>query len=419
MPHRPQTDGLRIGQVGHGFMGRVHALAWRMAEQLYPLPARPVLAALAGRDEERAGLAARQLGFEAAVTDWRALIDSPDIDIIDICTPVDSHAEIAARALAAGKHVLCEKPLTRTEEEGRGLIRAAAQAQRDGVVAAVGYNYRRLPAIELARRFIQDGRIGTIRHVRARYMQDWLGSGHDQWSWRLDAAQAGSGALGDIGSHLIDLVAHVAGLQLSAVTGSLDTFVTSRTAQVPGGTRPRPVTVDDACTFLGRADDGVLAVFEASRIALGRKNQLSLELNGSEGTIVFDLERLNELGLYSAADDASARGFRTILVTEQSHPFLDAWWPPGHMLGWDHSFVHQARDFIAAVATGQPFAPDFASGLYVQEVMAAVTLSSRTGDWQPVRDGTDGFGPTADGAAPRAEMPLASGPNGDRLRQRP
>jgi len=391
MPDRPDKQGLRIGLVGHGFMGRVHALAWRTVGQLYPLPVSPVLAALAGRDEQRADDAAAQLGFPVAVADWRLLVDRPDIDVIDICTPVDSHAEIARRALAAGKHVLCEKPLARTAGEARQMADDADQAERDGLVAGVGYNYRRLPAIELARQFVAKGRIGEIRHVRARYLQDWLASSDGPWSWRLDAGQAGSGALGDIGSHLIDLVAHVAGLRLSAVTGSLDTFVGSRAPDSPNGARPRPVTVDDACTFMGRAQNGVLAVFEASRAALGRKNQLSLELNGTEGTIVFDLERLNELGWYSGADDDVARGFRRILVTEDTHPYLEAWWPPGHTLGWDHSFVHQARDFVCAVSGHQPYAPGFTDALYVQQAIDAVMISARTGAWQPV--------PPGDGAA--------------------
>ena len=411
MPDRPSNQGLRIGLIGHGFMGRVHALAWRTAEQLYPLPVGPVLAGLAGRDPERAADAAGQLGFSMAVADWRQLVDRPDIDVIDICTPVGSHAEIASRALAAGKHVLCEKPLARTTEEARQLALSAARARQDGLVAAVGYNYRRLPAIELARQFVAEGRIGEIRHIRARYLQDWLARSDHPWSWRLDAAQAGSGALGDIGSHLIDLMAHVAGLRLYAVTGSLATFVASRSPGPPDGAARRPVTVDDASTFLGRAQNGVLAVFEASRTALGRKNQLSFELNGSEGTIVFDLERLNELGWYSGSDDGSARGFRTILVTEETHPYLKAWWPPGHTLGWDHAFVHQARDFLSAVATGQPYVPGFADGLYVQEVVDAVMLSARTGAWQPVASAGDDAG-LVTGAASRPGAPGVSGPDG-------
>ena len=386
MLDRRHERRLRIGLVGHGFMGRAHSLAWRVADQVYDGPASPVLAVLAGRDKERAERAAARLGYEEAVPDWRVMIDRPDIDIIDICTPVDSHAEIANAALAAGKHVLCEKPLARTGEEALLLARTASSAEQRGVLSVVGYNYRRLPAVALARQLVRGGRIGALRHVRARYLQDWLSNDDDPWTWRLDAAQAGSGALGDLGSHLIDLVSHVAGSRLTSVTGTADTFVADRRAESSSDSdrARRPVTVDDACAFLGRSAEGLLAVFEASRCALGRKNQLSLELNGSAGSIAFDLERLNELSVYSGADDPAARGFRTVLVTDPSHPYLDAWWPPGHTLGWDHSFVHQARDFIAAVASGEPCAPDFADGLYVQNVVDAVALSARTGAWQPV-----------------------------------
>ena len=403
MPERHRVRGLRIGLVGHGFMGRAHSFAWRVVDQVYDGIAQPVLAAVAGQHQERAERAAAQLGFESSVADWRVLVDRTDIDIIDICTPVDTHAEIALAALAAGKHVLCEKPLARTAEEAELLVASAASARQHGVLAMVGFNYRRLPAVALARELVQEGAIGTLRHVRARYLQDWLSSDRDPWSWRLDAAQAGAGALGDIASHLVDLVAHVTDTRISSVAGMTDTFVSSRSADPPGGLRP--VTVDDACAFLSRSAGGLAAVFEASRCAPGRKNQLSLELNGSDGSIVFDLERLNELGFYSRADQPSASGFRTILVTDPSHPYLDAWWPPGHTLGWDHSFVHQAGDFLVAAVTGQPCAPDFADGLYVQNVVDAVALSGRTGAWQRVAGVT---APTAnggnDGAAGKPEV---------------
>jgi predicted dehydrogenase len=385
MPDRAE-DSLRIGMVGHGFMGRAHALAWRLADQAFELPAKPVLAVVAGRDERRSLAAAGQLGFAEAVSDWRLLIDRSDLDVIDICTPVNLHAEIAEAALAAGKHVLCEKPLALTAAEARRLARAAAAARSTGAVAMVGYNYRRVPAVQLARTFVAEARIGEIRHVRARYLQDWLAGDDSPWSWRLDVRRAGAGALGDIGSHLIDLIAFVTGQRIREVTGSLETFVPSRTTGSSDGRRPhhRPVTVDDACQFLARLADGTMAVFEAARTAPGRKNQLSFEINGSEGSLAFNLERLNELQLYRAADDQAARGFQTILVTEPVHPYLEGWWPPGHTLGWDHTFVHQARDFILAAAGRQPCAPDFADGLYVQQVIESVARSARTGSWETV-----------------------------------
>jgi predicted dehydrogenase len=385
MPDRAE-DSLRIGMVGHGFMGRAHAIAWRLVGQAFDLPAKPVLAAVAGRDERRSLAAARQLGFAEAVPDWRALIDRSDLDVIDICTPVDSHAEIAEAALAAGKHVLCEKPLALTAAEAGQLARAAEGARRTGAVAMVGYNYRRIPAVQLARTFLAEGRIGEIRHVRARYLQDWLAGDDSPWSWRLDVTRAGAGALGDIGSHLIDLIAFVVGQGIREVTGSLQTFVPSRTTGPSDGRRPhhRPVTVDDACQFLARLADGTMAVFEATRTAPGRKNELSFEINGSEGSLAFNLERLNELQLYRDAGDEAARGFQTILVTEPVHPYLEAWWPPGHTLGWDHTFVHQARDFILAATGRRSCAPDFADGLYVQQVIESVVRSARTGRWEAV-----------------------------------
>jgi predicted dehydrogenase len=386
MMERPRERTLRIGMVGHGFMGRVHSLAWRMADQVYGGPVRPVLAVLAGRQKDRAEHAAAQLGFESTLGDWQLLVDRPDIDVIDICTPVGSHAEIATAALDAGKHVLCEKPLARTSEEALMLVSAAARAREHGSLAVVGYNYRRLPAVALAKQLVDGGRIGTLRHVRASYFQDWLSQEDDPWTWRLDQAQAGYGALGDIGSHLIDLVAHVTGARLSSVVGTLDTFVMSRRARPAAGSVDghQPVTVDDACAFVGRTTEGLTSVFEASRCAPGRKNQLQLELHGSAGTIAFDLERLNELRVYSDAASQTANGFRTVLVTNPSDPYLDAWWPPGHTLGWDHSFVHQAGDFIAAIASGQACAPDFADGLYVQQVLEAVAISAKAGTWQTV-----------------------------------
>jgi len=377
-PHRP---ALRIGLVGHGFIARAHALAWQIAEQVFRLPARPALAVLAGRDEQRAQEAATELGFGEAASDWRRLVERPDIDVVDICTPVASHAEIAEAALGAGKHVLCEKPLARTSAEAARLAELAAAASALGQVAMVGFNYRRIPAVALAQALCADGRLGRLRHIRARYLQDWLAHEDAPWSWRLDAAQAGAGALGDLGSHLIDLVGYVTGARLERVSGTVSTFVASR---VPAGPRAgadvrRPVTVDDACSFFARDGNGATALFEATRCALGRKNELTLELEGTEGSLAFDLERLNELRLYSELDESETRGFRTVLVTEPAHPYLSAWWPPGHVLGWDHAFVHQARDFVEAAVEGAPYAPDFSDGLYVQHVLEAVLASAASG----------------------------------------
>ncbi len=371
---------LRIGIVGHGFMGRAHALAWRTAPQVFALPVAPRLAMLAGRDQDRTEAAAAHLGIDAARADWRDLVDSDDIDVIDICTPVSSHAEIASAALAAGKHVLCEKPLSLNLDEARSLASAGQIAATRGQVTMVGYNYRRVPALALARQLCNDGVLGQRRQVRARYLQDWLADPQAPWSWRLDASQAGAGALADLGSHLIDLVYFVLDEQLEYVRGTTNTFVKERLAQ-DSDTALRPVTVDDTCAFVGRSPNGTLATFEVSRVASGRKNQLLLEIDGEDGSLAFNLERLNELQLYTADGPSATRGFETVMVTEPSHPYVDGWWPPGHVLGWDHTFVNQARDFLTAVLTGQPISPDFSDGAYVQAVIDAVQKSTEEATW--------------------------------------
>lgn len=393
--------GIGIGVVGHGFMGKAHALAWRVVDQVFALPARPELIAIAGRDIRRAAKAAGELGFSGATDDWTELLAREDIDVVDICTPVSAHAEIARAALAAGKHVLCEKPLAMNREEASALGSAAAEAAARGTVAMVGYNYRRIPALALARRFCSEGRIGELRHVRARYLQDWLSDAEAPWTWRLDADEAGAGALADLGSHLIDLVHYVTGRRLAEVQGNLQTFVDTRPSATDScDSKPEQVrvTVDDACAFSGRADDGLLTTFEVTRCALGRKNQMLLELDGTAGSIAFNLERLNELQLYARSDPPDAGGFRTIVVTEPVHPYLAGWWPPGHTLGWDDTFVHQARDFVLAVCNGEPYAPDFADGLYVQAVIEAIQASAKTGTWEQVDGRPIDDGRTPDGA---------------------
>jgi predicted dehydrogenase len=375
---------LRIGIVGHGFMGRAHALAWRQAPQVFALPVAPKLAMLAGRDSKRTDAAASRLGIDAATADWRHLVESDDIDVVDICTPVSSHAEIAGAALTAGKHVLCEKPLALNLGEACALAEAGRAAGARGQVAMVGYNYRRVPALALARQLSNDGKIGQRRQVRARYLQDWLADSAAPWSWRLDASQAGAGALADLGSHLIDLVHFILGEQLERVRGTTHTFVDARPAP-DSGTAQHAVTVDDTCAFVGRGPDGTLGTFEVSRVANGRKNQLLIEIDGEYGSLAFNLERLNELQVYTAGAPGSTRGFETVMVTEPSHPYVDGWWPPGHVLGWDHTFVNQARDFLTAVLTGEPVSPDFSDGAYVQAVIDAIQKSTEDDTWRTVQ----------------------------------
>ena len=306
------------------------------------------------------------------------------------CRPGSSHVEIAIAALQAGKHVLCEKPLANTVAEAEAMTAAADAARAQGVRAMVGFSYRRVPAIAFARQLVQDGRIGTVRQVRALYLQDWLADADGPMTWRLDKSLAGSGALGDIGAHAIDLVEHVTGASLATVSGTLETFVTERPLMAEGvglsGTASSErgqVTVDDAAFFTARLDggaaDGAIGTFEATRYATGRKNGLTLEISGSEGAIQFDLESMNELRLYESNAPAGEQGFRRILVTEPEHPYMAAWWPTGHLIGYEHTFSHQVKDFVDAIVAGTDPSPSFADGLHVQRVLDAVERSAAAG----------------------------------------
>ncbi|GHD23437.1 Gfo/Idh/MocA family protein [Streptomyces galbus] len=386
---------LRVGMVGYAFMGAAHSQGWRTAGRVFDLPRRPVLSVVCGRDRAAVRAAADRLGWADTETDWRALIARDDVDLVDICTPGDSHAEIALAALAAGKHVLCEKPLANTVAEAEAMTRAAEEAYGRGQMAMVGFNYRRVPATALARRMVAAGRLGTLRHVRVAYLQDWLVDPGFPLTWRLRRELAGSGSLGDLGAHIVDLAQHLAGERLAGVSALTETFVRER--PLPGGTRSGlsavaaggtgTVTVDDAALFTGRFASGALASFEATRYATGRKNALRLELNGERGSLAFDLERLNELWFHDGTDPGAEAGFRRILVTEPDHPYLDAWWPPGHGLGYEHTFVHQARDLVHAVAEGRRPDPSFADGLQVQRVLAAVEESAEKNSvYTPIAD---------------------------------
>ncbi|WFF00876.1 Gfo/Idh/MocA family oxidoreductase [Micromonospora sp. WMMD964] len=386
---------LRVGMVGYAFMGAAHSQAWRTVNRVFDLPARARMALICGRDTSKVADAADRLGWEAYTTDWRDLINRDDIDVIDVCTPGDSHAEIALAALAAGKHVLCEKPLANTVEEARAMTAAAEVARAAGVRSMCGFNYRRVPAVTMMRQLVADGRLGVIRHVRATYLQDWIVDPQFPLVWRLQKDRAGSGALGDIGAHIIDLTQFVTGQRISGVSAVTETFVKERplpaessglAATVDGGSAPTgPVTVDDAAVFVARLDGGALATYEASRFATGRKNALRVEINGSLGSVVFDLERLNELEFYDATRPTAEQGFSRILVTEGEHPYMSAWWPPGHIIGYEHSFTHEMRDFIEAVATGVDPTPSFADALQVQLVLDAVARSAELGSsWTEV-----------------------------------
>ena len=383
---------LRVGLVGHAFMGAVHSHAWRSAARFFDLPRTPELRVLGGRDPVRAAAAARKLGWAEVETDWTRLVARDDVDLVDVCTPGDTHAAIAIAALEAGKHVLCEKPLANSVEQAGDMVLAAERAAVQGVAAMVGFTYRRVPAIALARKLVQDGRLGEIRQVRAHYLQDWIADPLTPMSWRLEKERAGSGALGDIGAHIVDLTQYLTGRPIVSVSGTLTTFVEERPlasgsgthlgGRAADGTGTGRVTVDDAAMFLARFDGGAVGVFEATRFATGRKNAIRIELNGSRGSLAFDFEDMNVLQFYDADEPSVTAGFRRILVTEPDHPYVGAWWPPGHGLGYEHGFTHQVADLVTAIAENRQPLPSFADGLQVQCVLAAVERSSATGTWE-------------------------------------
>jgi predicted dehydrogenase len=382
---------LSVAMVGHSFMGAAHSQAWRTAPRFFDLPLQPHLTVVCGTDVDRTAEAAARLGWDESSTDWRQVIERDDVDLVDICTPGDTHAEIAIAALGAGKHVLCEKPLANSVAEAESMVAAADRAAEAGVRAMVGFTYRRVPAVSLARRLVEEGRIGEVRHVRAQYLQDWIADPEAPLSWRLDKAKAGSGALGDIGAHIVDLTQFITGDVIHEVSGRLETFVKERplatsSAGLSGtaSSERGPVTVDDAAVFIARFAGGALGVFEATRFALGRKNGIRIEVNGSRGSLAFDFEDMNVLEFYDGDEPPETAGFRRILVTEPEHPYVAAWWPAGHGLGYEHGFSHQVVDLVRAIADGTDPRPTFADGLQVQRVLAAVETSSDTRSWQEI-----------------------------------
>jgi predicted dehydrogenase len=379
---RNDTPPLKVALIGHGFMGAAHSQGWRVAPRFYDLPARPEMTLLVGRNAGGVEASARKWGWEQTATDWRAAIERDDIDVIDIVTPGGSHAEIAIAALEAGKHVLCEKPLANTLEEAEAMAAAAHRAGR-GVCAMVGFTYRRVPAATLARDMVRSGAIGEVRQVRSAYLQDWLVDAEAPLTWRLQKESAGSGALGDLGAHAVDLAQFITGQKITGVSGILNTFVHERplqgraTGQTGSAAVERGnVSVDDLALFSGRFDGGAVGSFEATRMSTGRKNALRIEVAGSKGAISFDLENMNSLGFYDTTAPSTRQGFTNIMVTEPGHPYLSAWWPAGHTLGYEHGFTHQAKDFVEAIAEGRQPEPSFADGLQVQKVLNGVERSA-------------------------------------------
>jgi predicted dehydrogenase len=380
---------LRVGMVGYRFMGKAHSNAWRQAPRFFPLKAHVEMHTICGRNPHATQAARIQLGWQHASTDWREIVESPLIDIVDIVTPTDSHAEIAIAAAQNGKHVLCEKPLALTVKQAEAM-HAAAQKHR--VVNMVCHNYRRIPAIALAKRMMTEGTLGRIFHYRARYAQDRLADPDFPLDWRLQKETSGSGVHADINSHIIDLGRFLVG-EFNEVCGLTNTFIPERPiieapAKNPGVTIKGPkkmgkVTVPDSAMFMGRMGDGVLANLEATRYAPGRKNHIEIEINGSKGSIFFDFEDMNRLKYFNNDDPKDRQGFRDILVTQRDHvqPYVSNWWPPGHIIGYEHTFVHVVADFVNACMDGKPTQPTFEDGLKNQKVLEAVEKSSASGKW--------------------------------------
>jgi predicted dehydrogenase len=381
------TKSIGVGLVGYKFMGKSHSNAYRQVASFFPdVALKPELKALCGRDEAGVKAAAEQYGWEGYETDWHKLVQRPDIGLVDVSTPGDSHAAISIEAANNGKHVFCEKPLANTLVEARQMVDAL---QRNKVVGMVNFNYRRVPAVQLAKQLIDSGRLGKIYHWRSVYLQDWIMDPNFPLVWRLDKNQAGAGTLGDLGAHSIDLARMLVG-EITEVTGMTETFIKQRPVLAAsdaglgatGGQTMGEVTVDDAALFLARFENGAVGSFEVTRFAKGRANFNSFEINGSKGTIVFNLERLNELNVLLEDDQADVAGFRNVLVTNGgAHPYVGAWWPAGHIIGWEHTFTHGVYDLLNGIAKNESPAPTFTDGLRCQAILDAIERSAGSRQW--------------------------------------
>ncbi|MEK8128304.1 Gfo/Idh/MocA family oxidoreductase [Paenibacillus filicis] len=372
--------------IGYNFMGKAHSNAYRQLPFFFEKSAVPVLKAIAGRNEEEVQKASRRMGWASYETDWRKLVERDDIDVVDIATPNHTHVEMAIAALEAGKHVICEKPLALTLEEAK---RMKAAADRSGKVNMLMHNYRFAPAVQFAKQLICEGKLGKIRHIRAVYLNQSMMDPNRPFRWRLSKQIAGYGALGDIGSHMIDLASFLVG-DFKKVSGMMETFVKSRPDAGPDGQpnyeRMIEVDVDDTSAFLAKFENGAVGVFEATRYAGGNKNGNRFEINGEKGSIRWDFEHMNELQVYFTDEDEALRGFRTINCTEMKHPYAGNYWPPGHLLGYEHTFISLMYELINGVANGLNPQPNFADGVYNQAVMEAVSESSELGRWVNLSD---------------------------------
>src|SRR6266550_1187853 len=376
---------LNIGMIGYGFMGRAHSNGYRRVNNFFNLEYRPVLKAVAARDQAKAKQFADQWGYESIESDWRKLVDRKDIDAVDICTPNNLHREIALACAAAGKMILCEKPLAMNGKEGEEMVAAIENA---GVVNTVWYNYRKVPAVSLAKKIIDEGKLGKIFHYRANFLKDWTISADlpqgGQGLWRLDAAAAGSGVTGDLLAHCIDTAIWLNG-RIANVSAMTETFIKERKHNLTG--KMEKVGIDDACAFLARFTNGSLATFESTRYARGHKALYTFEINGEHASIFWDLHDLHRLQYFEHKDEGRVRGWRSIHVSDGDHPYMAKWWVPGLQIGYEHSFVHKVADFLEGVAKGKPASPTFRDALETQYVCDAVLKSAKMGKWEKVKKG--------------------------------
>ena len=373
---------LRIGMIGYGFMGRAHSNGYNRVKDFFDLEYLPVLQAVAARDAEKAQAFADRWGYQRVETDWRKLVAADDIDAIDICTPNNLHAEIAIEAAKHGKAILCEKPLSMDTAEGEKMCAAVEAA---GVPNTVWYNYRRIPAVTFAKHLIDSGRLGRVFHYRANFLQDWtINADLPQGGaalWRLDAKAAGSGVTGDLLAHCIDTALWLNG-SMTDVTAMTETFVKERVHQATG--KKEPVEIDDACSFLCHFKNGSLGLFESTRYARGHKALYTFEINGENMSLKWDLHDLHRLEIFDYSDEGPERGWKSVHVTDGDHPYMANWWVPGLAIGYEHSFVHQVADFLAAYAKGEPCHPTFRDALETQQVCDAVLASAKSHQWVPV-----------------------------------
>src|SRR6516164_3953672 len=377
-----QKKPLNLGVVGYGFMGRTHSNAYKRVNDFFDVEYRPVLKAICGRSAENASAFAAQWGYESTETDWRKLIERKDIDAIDICTPNNTHAEIALAAAKAGKMILCEKPLGMSMVEGQRMVDAVEKA---GVPNTVWYNYRRIPAVTLAKKLIDEGRLGRIFHYRANFLQDWTISADvpqgGAATWRLDVAAAGSGVTGDLLAHCIDTALWLNG-HINSVSAMTETFVKERKHNLTG--KVEPVGIDDACAFLCRFENGSLGLFESTRYARGHKALYTFEINGEKASLKWDLHDLHRLEYFDHRDDSIIRGWRSVHVTDGDMPYMKHWWVPGLQIGYEHTFIHQVADFLQGLSEEKHAAPTFRDALATDQVTDAVLQSAKNARWEKV-----------------------------------